>query len=129
MGGHLNASCDFNTRYLVCDIPRDTVEVKLKIKTRWGKHTLTEDKERRMGKLCPCGKSQCKIKVSASGKVESQSQKKKHDSGSSSDSETWIQVGEGFSYTPKFFADNATASSDKENDPQNDAKLVMTFKT
>ena len=34
MGRHLNASCDFNTGYVVCDIPRDTIEVKLKIKTR-----------------------------------------------------------------------------------------------
>ena len=80
-----------------------------------------------MEKFCPWGKSPCKIKVSTSGKVESHSQKKKHDSESSSDSETWIQVREGFGYTPKFFADPAPPSSDKENDPPNDALTVMTF--
>ena len=116
MGRHLNASCDFNSGYLVCDIPRDTIEVKLKIKTRWVKHILTEDKEWRMEKFHPWGKSPCKINISTSGKVESQSQRKKHDSGSSLDSETWIQVGEGFGYTPKFFRDPVPTSSDKEND-------------
>ena len=37
-------------------------------------------------------------------------------------------MGEGFGCTPKFFADPAPNSSDKENDPPNDTQMVMTFK-
>ena len=33
MARHLNVSCDFGTAYLVCDIPRDVIEVVIKIKT------------------------------------------------------------------------------------------------
>ena len=48
MAGHLNTNCDFNSGFFVCDIPRDAIQVSLKIKTKWGKHTLTEDSERQM---------------------------------------------------------------------------------
>ena len=38
----LNVSCDFNG-YLVCQIPKNTIEVELKIKTTRGKYTLNKD--------------------------------------------------------------------------------------
>ena len=47
MARYLNMNCDFIAGYLVCDIPRDTIKVQIKIKTRWGKHILTDDKERK----------------------------------------------------------------------------------
>ena len=37
----LNAACDFQG-FLVCQIPKDMVEVKLKIKTKWGKFHLAQ---------------------------------------------------------------------------------------
>ena len=37
----LNVVCDFNG-YLVCEMPKDKVEVELKIKTPWGKYTLNK---------------------------------------------------------------------------------------
>ena len=39
----LNTNCDFDAGFLISDIPRDTIQVVLKIRTKWGKHTLTED--------------------------------------------------------------------------------------
>ena len=38
----LNVLCDFN-RYLVCQIPKNTVKVELKIKMTRGKYTLNKD--------------------------------------------------------------------------------------
>ena len=38
MARQLNKNCDFGAGFLMSDIPRDTLQVVLKIKTKWGKH-------------------------------------------------------------------------------------------
>ena len=38
----LNISCAFDG-YSVCQMPKDVVEVELKVKTKWGKYTLIKD--------------------------------------------------------------------------------------
>ena len=37
MARQLNANCNFKTGYLICDIPDNTMEVVVKIKTMFGK--------------------------------------------------------------------------------------------
>ena len=71
MARHLNVNCDFSTGYLVCDILRDTFKVKIKIKPRWRKHALIDDKERRIEKFQPWGKCTPKMKISTTRKVVS----------------------------------------------------------
>ena len=127
MARHLNVNCNFSTGYLVCDIPRDAIEVKIKIKTRWGKHTLTQVKKRGAEKYHQWGKHPHKFEISTARKRVSQLPKKIHDSGSSTDSDIWIQVGKGFGYMPKYFTDPTSTNSDKENDLPNDFKTVMTL--
>ena len=46
MSKQLNASCNFQDGLLVCELLRNIVEVVLKVKTKWGKHTLIEDQYR-----------------------------------------------------------------------------------
>ena len=53
MSKQLNASCDFQDGMLVCELPQNIVEVVLKVKTKWGKHTLIEDQYSRTEKFCP----------------------------------------------------------------------------
>ena len=53
----LNTNCDFDSGFFMSDIPRDAIQVILKIKTKWGKHTLTEDQERRTEKYRPWGEA------------------------------------------------------------------------
>ena len=53
MNKQLNASCNFQNGLLVCELTGNTVEVVLKVKTRSGKHTLTEDRYSRTEKFCP----------------------------------------------------------------------------
>ena len=43
MSKQLNASCNFQDGLLVCELAKDVVEVVLKVKTIWGKHTLIKD--------------------------------------------------------------------------------------
>ena len=51
MTRQLKVSCNFQDGLLVCELPKDTVEIVLKVKTRWGKHTLIEDQHSRTEKL------------------------------------------------------------------------------
>ena len=50
MARSLKSHCDFKEGFFTCDLPVDTVELVLKVKTKKGKHTLKEDRERRMEK-------------------------------------------------------------------------------
>ena len=38
----LNTTCDLDG-YLFCRMPEDTLEVEVKIKTKWGKRTMFQD--------------------------------------------------------------------------------------
>ena len=57
MARHLNTNCDFTSGFFVCNIPRDAIQVVLKNKMKWGKHTLTEDWERRTEKYRAMGEA------------------------------------------------------------------------
>ena len=53
MARTLNSKCECTEGFFVCVIPKDTIQLVLKIKTKWGKHALTEDHERRTEKYRP----------------------------------------------------------------------------
>ena len=38
----LNATCDLDG-YLVCKMPADTLEIEIKVKTKWGKFNMLKD--------------------------------------------------------------------------------------
>ena len=108
--GQQNAACSFNSWYLICNIPDNNIEVLVKIKTNFGKHTLVEGRGRRMVKYIPWGKcNQPKIKMEMAKKVAPlklrKVKKEVTESGSSSDLLTWIHEVEGFGYPPKIFTD------------------------
>ena len=110
MARHLNATCNFTIGYLICDIPDNTLEIVVKIKTTFGKYMLVEDRERRTVKYRPWGRhNQPKIKMEMAKRVAPlkirKVKKEGTESGSSSDSGTWIPKGEGFGYPPKIFTD------------------------
>ena len=56
MARHLNATCNFSTGYLICNVSDNAMEVVVKIKMTYGKHTLVEEWEGRMVKYRPWGK-------------------------------------------------------------------------
>ena len=125
MARHLNTNCDFTSGFFGCEIPRDTFQEVLKIKSKWGKHTLTEDWERRTKKYRPWGKhTQC-IKIGPMKRVEPISLRKVHDSGPSSESGAWVQAARDLEFTPKIFNDPKNISSDKENNQMNDSQTML----
>ena len=106
MARQLNTSCNFNTRYLIyliCDKPDNMMEVVVKIKTMFEKHTLVEDRERRTVKYRPQEKCNqpCFRMETTQTVVPLRFRKVRKEapvSGSSSDSGIWINMGEGFWY-------------------------------
>ena len=63
MSKQLNASCNFQDGLLICELSRDTVEVVLKEKTKWVKHTLIEDQYCRTEKFCPWDRADRRAKI------------------------------------------------------------------
>ena len=49
----LNSCCDFKQGFFTRDLPVDAVELVLKVKTKHGKHTLRDYREKRMEKYRP----------------------------------------------------------------------------
>ena len=47
----LNATCDLDG-YLFCRMPGDTLEVEIKVKTKWGKYTMFQDFYTHTEKYC-----------------------------------------------------------------------------
>ena len=43
MAGEINITCDFLEKHLVCELPEQTMDVLLKIRTKTGEHTFRED--------------------------------------------------------------------------------------
>ena len=124
MARHLNTNCDFNSGLFMSNISRDAIQVVLKIKTKLGKHTLTEDCERtekyRPWEMC----TQC-VMIDPMKRVEPILLQKVHDSGSSSDSGAGIQVDGDLEFTHKIFNDPKNMSSDKENTPIIDSQTML----
>ena len=107
MGRQLNASCNFNTGYLICDILNNTMEVVVKIKMTFGKHSLVEDRERRTVKYRLWEKcTQPLIGMETAARRVPlrfrRVRKEATDSGSSSDSGTWINMGHALAIHPQF---------------------------
>ena len=59
MARSLNSQCDFKNGLFTCNLPKDTVLLILKVKTKKGNHTLVEDTEKQTEKFHP-GKKQAK---------------------------------------------------------------------
>ena len=46
MARSLNSQCNFENGFFTCDLPKDTVLLVLKVKTKTRNHTLVEDTEK-----------------------------------------------------------------------------------
>ena len=97
----ISIACDFQW-FLVCQIPKDVIEVELKIKTKWGKFTLHTDQHTRTEKYRPWKKvSHCRIH--SRRKQPCHERTGKPHLNCSMDSGTFINSGQGMGYFPKTF--------------------------
>ena len=124
MPQQLNISCNFNG-FLVCTIPKDVVEVELKIKTKWGKYTLLKDFYTRTEKYRPWERADCQVRIHTIRRAPHQEKidGKCHNSAGntmSTDSGTYIPTGKGVGYPPKIFTNPRYLQNGIESDTDND---------
>ena len=98
----LNATCDFDG-HLLCRMPEDTLEVEIKVKTKWGKHTMFQDTYTWTEKFCSWDRADRRSNVHTRRRRTPQREVcSSHDN---TTSETDISVGEGFIYPLQVFTD------------------------
>ena len=111
----------------LCDIPKDAIQLVLKIKTKLGKHTLTEDCERQTEKYRLWERHTKDSEGSSRRRLDSLSPKKVNDSSTTLDSGPWLPTLTEFEYRPKIFNDPRNVSSEKENAPPLESQTTSTF--
>ena len=109
------------------EIPRGAIQVVLKIKTKWGKHTLTEDCKRRTKDYRLWEMHTQWVMIDPMKRVEPIFLQKAHDSWSSSDSGAWVHVDGDLEFTCKIFNDPKNISFNEENTPLNDTQTMLTL--
>ena len=121
----LNISCDFNG-YLVCQMPMNTVEVELKIKTTQGKYTLNKDTYTRTERYPPWDRADKRTKIH-SKKRRASRKEVNVDTVDSTNSETDIEDGEGFAYAPNIFTNPSYATTMPLTESE-DYEVELTYK-
>ena len=94
----LNIACDFDW-YLVCQMPADTVEMELKIKSTRGKYTLHKDTCMRTERYHQWDRVDKRPKIHTRRRT---TRREVESEIITSNSETDIQTGKGFAYPLKY---------------------------
>ena len=102
----LSSSCNFQG-FLVCQIPKDVIEVELKIKTKWGNFTLHTNQQTRTEKYRP-RKNVSHCRIHSRRRLSSCETTGKPHLNCLTDSGTFINSGQGMGYPPKIFVGSDT---------------------
>ena len=98
------------------ELPKNIIEVVLKDKTKWGKHTLIEDQHSRTEKFCQWDRADRRVKINKRRKrmpqhtQDSNHDDTKGDSVESTDLGMYIPTGKGLGYPPLIFTDPEVAA-------------------
>ena len=119
----LNATCDLDG-YLFCRMPEDTLEVEVKIQTKWGKYTMFQDTYTHTEKYCSWDRADRRSSVHT--RRRRTLQREVIMSGNdNTNSETNVPVGQGLCYPLQVFTDpefGANVSHTEEEEVNNDVE-------
>ena len=122
----LTVSCNFN-EFLVYKMPKDVVEVKLRIKTKWGKYTLLKDFHTKLEKHRPWERADQCVRIHSRRRTPCHERAEgKHNNSAgnttSMDSGTYIPTGYGKGYPPKIFTNPNYLQNGIENYTSSDSE-------
>ena len=115
MARSLNSRCNFENGFFSCNLPKDTVLLILKVKTKTRNHTLVEDMEKQTERFC-LWKKPSKDGKQVPPKLPGVLTLRKVDNSVTSDSGLCPSLIEQ-EYRPKYFDEPDCLSADKENMP------------
>ena len=121
----LNATCDLDG-YLFCRMPEGTLEVKVKIKIKWGKYTMFQDTYTQTEKYCSWDRADRRSNVHTRRRRTPQREVSSHDN---TTSETAVSVGQGLRYPPQVFTDPESAANipHTEEEEVNNDKFIGNY--
>ena len=105
----LNIACDLD-EYLFCRMPTEALEVKIKVKTKWGKFSMLQDTHTRTEKYCAWEKADRRSNV-RTRKRKTPNREMRSIQAEDNTSETDVPVGQGFRYPPQVFTDPKYAAA------------------
>ena len=97
----LKSTCDLD-RYLFCKMPAETLEVEIKVKTKWGKFSMLQDIHTRTEKYCAWEKADRRSNV-RTRKRKTPCREMTNMQTENNTSETDVPIGQGFRYPPQVF--------------------------
>ena len=121
----LYATCDLDG-YLFCKMPAEALEVKVKVKTKWGKFSMLQDIHTRTEKYHAWEKADRRSNV-RTRKRKAPHRKVTNVQTEDNTSETDVPVGQGFRYPPQVFTDPkyaATVPHMEEEEKEQESKIL-----
>ena len=100
----LNATCNLDG-YLFCRMPADTLEVEIKVKTKWGKYSMFQDTYTQHEKYCTWDRANRRSSVCTGRRRIPHREVVGSSHDDNTTSETDIPVGQGLRYPPQVFTD------------------------
>ena len=104
----LNATCNLDG-YLFCRMPADTLEVEVKLKTKWGKYSMFQDTYTHMEKYCAWDRADRRNSMQTRRRRTPHREVSSHEDNTTS--ETDIPVGQGLRYPPQVFMESEFAAT------------------
>ena len=100
----LNATCNLDG-CLFCRMPADTLEVEIKVKTKWGKYSMFQDTYTHTEKYCAWDRADRRSSVCTRRRRTPHREVVGNSHDDNTTSETDVPVGQGLRYPPKVFTD------------------------
>ena len=123
----LNAACDLN-EYLFCKMPEGALEVEIKVKTTWGKFTMTQNTHTRTEKFRTWEKAQRRHAKSRKGRTPRKATSVHTEDNTS---ETDMPTSQEFGNPPPIFIDPTHTAvmphTDSEGETAQDAKFSSRY--
>ena len=116
----LNITCDLNG-YLFCRMPDNTLEVEVKVKTKWGKYTLHQDSHTQTEKYYSWDRANRRSHIHTRRRKTPPREIVSSSWHTNTNSETDIPMGEGLGYPPQVSTNPELAAtvSTSENELDN----------
>ena len=106
----LNATCNLD-EYLFCRMPADTLEVEIKVKTKWGKYSMFQDTYTRTEKYCAWDRADRRSRVRTRRRRTPYREVRSSHEENNTTSETDVPVGQGLRYPSQVFTDPEFAAN------------------
>ena len=107
----VNATCNLDG-YLFCRMPADTLEVEIKVKTKWGKYSMFQDTYTRTEKYCVWDRADKRSSVrTRRRRIPHREVRSSHKENNTTCQKQVIPVGQGLGYPPQVFTDPEYAAT------------------